>query len=145
MKQTPPTAKFIESYMEELVVKKNNLEPISGTPTHSKVKPLFDAMDKNLIHTNDDRDTVYGKLPLVTNTSHLVGGSVQQVVPSTNQGRLPPYLAPTTTQERHNFVTRFYKNQQYWLEDVNAEEADKKFIISIVDAVHLEPLWEPRF
>ena len=74
------------------------------------------------------------------NTSQLVGGPAQQVVLSTNQERLPPYLAPTTTRERHNSVTRFYKDQQFWLDDVNAEEAGKKFIISIVNAVYLEPL-----
>ena len=94
---------------------------------------------------NDDRDTIYGKLRLVTNISQLMRGPTQQVVLSTNQGRLPPYLAPTTTREQHNFVTKFYEDQQYWLDNVNVEKIGKKFIISIVNAVYLEPLWEPRF
>ena len=53
MEQTPPTAKSIESSMKELVVKKNGLEPISGTPTFTKVKPLLDALNKNLINMNE--------------------------------------------------------------------------------------------
>ena len=42
---------------------------ISGKPTFTKVKPLLDAVDKNLINMKYDRDTIYEKLHLVTNTS----------------------------------------------------------------------------
>ena len=58
MEQNPPTAKLIELYMKELVVKKNDLEPISGTPTYSNIKPLLDTIDKNLINMNDDRNII---------------------------------------------------------------------------------------
>ena len=61
----------------------------------------------------DDRDPIYGKLHTVTNRSQLEGGPAQQVVASTNQGRLPLYVAPNTTREQHSFVTRFYKDHQY--------------------------------
>ena len=63
--------------MKELVAKKNDLEAISWTPTFTKVKTLLDALDKNLINMNDDRDPIYVKLHLVTNTSQLVGGPAQ--------------------------------------------------------------------
>ena len=145
MEQAPPTAKPIESYMQEFVVKKNDVPAISGEPTFTTAKPLLNAVDKNIINMKNDRDPFYGKLHTVTNTSHLVGGPAKQVVPSTNQRRLTPYVAPTPPRERHNYVTRHYYDQQYWLDDVNTEEACKKFIISIFDEVYLKPLWEPKF
>ena len=73
-----------------------------------------------------------------------MGGPAQQVVPSTNQGRLVPYVPPTTVREWHNYVIRHHKDQKYWLDDQNAEEVCKKFIISKVDEVYLKALWEPR-
>ena len=48
---------------------------------------------------NDDRDTIYGKLYIVTTASQLVGGPAQHVVLSTNQGRLLGYVAPPTIRE----------------------------------------------
>ena len=74
-----------------------------------------------------------------------MNGPAQQVVSCTNQGRSTLFVSTITVRERHNYVTRHYKDQQYWLDDVNTEEASKKFIVSIVDTVYLEPLWEPRF
>ena len=73
MEQAPSTAKSIESFMKEFVMKKNDVPPISGKPTLTKVNSLLDVVDQNLINMNDDRDTIYGKLHLVTNTSQLVG------------------------------------------------------------------------
>ena len=100
----------------------------------------MDANNKNLINMDDERDPIYGKLHIVSNTSQLLGGPAVQVVLSTNQGRLAQYVTPTTTQERHNYVTTHHKNQLMWLEDMNTEEACKKLIISVIDAVYLEPL-----
>ena len=121
MEQVPPTAKLIESFMNEFVMKKNDIPKIRRKPTFTSVKPLLDAVDKNLINIKDDCNAIYGKLHLFTNTSQLVGGLAQQVVLSTNQGRLTPYVAPITTREQHNYVTRHYKNQQFWLDNQNAE------------------------
>ena len=100
----------------------------------------MDAIDKNLLNMNNERDPIYGKLHTVSNTSQLLGGSTVQVVPSTNQGRLAPYVAPTTIREQHNYVTTHHKNQLMWLEDMNTKKACKKLIISVIDAVYLEPL-----
>ena len=61
---------------------------------------------------NNDHDTIYGKLNLVTNTSQLVEGPAQQVVLSANQGRLPAHVAPPITCEWHNFVTCHYEDHQ---------------------------------
>ena len=47
--QAPPTAKSIESFMKEFVMKKNDVPPISGKPTFTEVKPLLDAVDKALL------------------------------------------------------------------------------------------------
>ena len=111
MKQAPSTAKSIKSFIDEFVAKKNDVPPISGKPSSTTCKPLLDAVDENLINMKDDRDPIYGKLHTVTNTSQLVGGLVQQMVPSTNEGRLTPYLAPTTIRKQHNYITRHYKDQ----------------------------------
>ena len=105
----------------------------------------MDAMDKNLINMDNEHDPIYGKLHTVSNTSQLPGGPALQVVRLTIQGRLTPYVAPTTTREQYNYITKHHKNQFVWLEDMNAEEACKKLIILVINAVYLEPLWEPRF
>ena len=85
----------------------------------------MDAVDKNLINMEDDRDPIYGKLRIVSNTSQLVNIPAIQVVLSTNQGRLVAFFPTDTVRQRqqHNYLTRHHKNQLYWLEDGNAEEA----------------------
>ena len=80
-------------------MKENDIPAIRGKPTFTSCKPLMDAIHKNPINMNDERDPIYGKLHTVSNTSQLPGGLVVQVVPLTNQGRLEPYVAPTTTRE----------------------------------------------
>ena len=145
MDQPPTTLRSIKSFMDEMIMKKNELPAISGKPTFTSCKPLMDVINKNLINMDNECNPIYGKLHTVSNTSQPPGGPALQVVPSTNQGRLTPYVAPTTTQERHNYITRHYENQLYWLEDMNAEEACNKLIILVINAVYLEPLWEPRF
>ena len=129
MDQPPPTPTSIKSFMNEMIMKKNDISTIRRKPTFTSCKPLIDAVDKNLINMDNERDPIYGKLHTVSNTSQLPGGPALQVVSSTNQGRLTPYVTPTTTREQHNYVTRHYKNQLYWLKNMNTEEECKKFII----------------
>ena len=126
-------------------MKKNDISVICGRPTFTSCKPLMNVIDKNLIHMDDEHDQIYEKLHIISNTSQLPGGPAVQVVLSTNQGRLVPYVAPTITWEQHNYVTTHHKNQLMWLEDMNAEEECKKLIILVIDAVYLEPLSEPKF
>ena len=44
-----------------------------------------------------DRDPIYGKLHTVTNTSQLVNGPAQQMIPSTDQRRLTAFVANNST------------------------------------------------
>ena len=126
-------------------MKKNNIPEIHGKLTFTLCKLLMDAIEKNLIHMDDERDPIYEKLHIISHKSQLPNGPVAQVVPSTHQGRLAPYVTPTTTREQHNYVSTYHKNQLMYLEDMNAEEACKKLIILIIDAVYLEPFWNQRF
>ena len=102
MEQTPPIAKLIKSFMDEFVMKKNDVPPISEIPTFTTYKPLIDTVNKNLINMKDDRDPIYGKLHIVSNKSQLVNGPALQVVQSTNQGRLTVFVATTIVWEQHN-------------------------------------------
>ena len=88
MDQPSPTAKSIKSFMDEFVMKKNDVPPMSGKPTFTTCKLLMDAVNKNLINMKDNRDQIYGKLHTVTSTIQLVNGLALQVVRSTNQDRL---------------------------------------------------------
>ena len=78
-------------------------------------------------------------------TSQLHSGPAVQVVPSTNQGQLAPFLAPTTNWEQHNHVIIHNNAQTAWLEDNHANEACKNLIILILDKIYLEKLWNERF
>ena len=74
----------------------------------------------------------------------MPGGPPQQIVRSTNQDQQLPYIAPTTSRERQNYLITYHQNQGYWLNDQAAEEALKEFILSRVDEVYLEALHQPR-
>ena len=126
-------------------MKKNDIGVICGKPTFTLVQPLINAVKKNLITMLDDRDPIYGKLHLLEDTSQLPNGSAAQVVQSTNQGQLVPFLAPATNRERHNYVNIHNKAQTAWLEDNHANEACMNLIITILDKVYLEELWNKRF
>ena len=67
MEHIPPTGKSVKECMEQFVMKKNDMPTIVGKPTYTTVKPVLDAVDKNLIGMLDDRDNIYGKLHLVSN------------------------------------------------------------------------------
>ena len=114
-------------------------------PTFTSCQPLINAVEKNLIVIPDDRDPIYGKLYLLENISQLPNGPAVQVVPSSNQGQLAPFLAPTTNREQHNHVTIHNDAQTAWLEDNHTNEACENLIITILDRVYLEQLWNKRF
>ena len=99
MDQPPPTPKLIKSFMDEMINKKNDIPTICRKPTFTSCKLSMNAIDKSLININNEHDPIYGKLHTVSNTSQLPGGPALQVVLSTNQGILTPYVAPTTTRE----------------------------------------------
>ena len=55
--ETIPTAeKLVEAYADKFAVKKNEVPKIIGKPTYTIVKPLLDAVDKNLIDMYNERD-----------------------------------------------------------------------------------------
>ena len=135
----------VKQYEELFPLKKNDIGVICGKPTFTLLQPLHDALEKNLIAMPDERDTIYGKLHLLEDTSQLAGGPDDQVEPSTNQGQMEPFLAATTVRERHNNVMQHNNAQTQWLEDNNANEACKNLVIKIVDKVYLEKLYNERF
>ena len=55
MEHIPPKGKSVEAYTEDFVMKKNDVPKISGKPTFTTVKPLLDAVDRNLIGMLDDK------------------------------------------------------------------------------------------
>ena len=112
MENIPITGKSIKEYTDEFEVKKNDVSKIMGKPTYTTVKPVLDAVDKNLIGMLDDRDNIYGKLHLVSNTSQLAGGPAQQVVISANQGRPQPYVHRTIARERQNYLHEYCRDQR---------------------------------
>ena len=93
----------------------------------------------------DDRDTVLNKLHLLQETSVLTGGPNVQVVLSTNQGQLVPFLATTTVWEQHNYLTCHNDAHTEWLKDNTTNEAYKNLIIQIVDKVYLSSFYNKRF
>ena len=117
---------------------------IMGKPNYLSCKPVLDVVEMNLINMLDPRDNIWGKLHLVDNTHQMQGGPPQQIVWSTNQGQQLPYIAPTTLRERQNYLITYHQNQGYWLDDQAAKELLKEFIISRVDEVYLEALYQPR-
>ena len=98
--------------MDQMQVKKNDILTICGRPTFTSCQPLIDAVEKNLINMADDRDVIYGKLHCLENTGQLPHGSLAQVVPSSNQGQLAPFVQPTTNWEQHNYVSTHHENQK---------------------------------
>ena len=54
MEQAPSIGKSIESFMNDLLMKMNDVPKIDGKPTFTTVKPLLDTVDKNLINMKDD-------------------------------------------------------------------------------------------
>ena len=145
LKSVPTTGKMIQLFMNEFVVKKNEVSKIMGKPTCTTVKPLVDAIVKNLIGMYDARDPLFGKLHLIDDRSQLVGGPAQQVLPSVDQEQPIPYVAPTIVQERKKYLHDFHEDQENWLDDQNAEESLKNLVISRVNEVYLDELKELRF
>ena len=144
MEHIPPKGTTSEEFTDQFVVKKNDVQSIRGKPTYTSCKPILDAVEMNLINMLDPRDNIWGKLHLVANTQQMQGGPVQQIVRSTNQGQQLPYIAPTTARERQNYLIAYHQDQGHWLDDQAAEEVLKEFILSRVDEVYLEALYEPR-
>ena len=92
----------------------------------------------------DDWGLIFGKLHRLEDTRQLPQGPAVQVVPLTNQRQLAPFVPPTTNRERHNYVNLHHEAQKAWLEDYHAEEACKNLIITIVDKVYSEELWDEQ-
>ena len=84
MDAPPRTPMSIKQYEELFTLKKNDIGVICGKPTFTKLQPLHDAVEKNLIAIYDDRDPIYGKLHILEDTSQLPGEPDDQVEPSTN-------------------------------------------------------------
>ena len=55
------TAKSVKEITEQFVVKQNYVQKIIGKPTYTSIKPVFDAVNMNLIAMMDDRDNMWGK------------------------------------------------------------------------------------
>ena len=70
--ETVPTAgKSIKSITDDFVLGKNDVPKVLGKPSFTAAKPVMDAVETNLIAMTDRRDTQYGKLHLIEDTSLL--------------------------------------------------------------------------
>lgn len=74
----------------------------------------------------------------------MLGGPAQQVVQSTNQNQQVPYIALITAQKGQSYIITYYQEQTFWLDDQNAKEACQNFIISSMDKVYLNTLYQPK-
>lgn len=144
--ETVPTAgKSIQAITEDFVQGKNDVPKVLGKPSFTAAKPVLDLVEANLIAMTDRRDPRYGKLHLIKDTSLLPNGPALQVVQSVDQGQTQPYVAPTTVREMQNYLHDYRRDQEYWLNDQNAKEVVKKFIISRFDEVYFDELKDTRF
>ena len=145
LETVPAAGKSIKDIMEDFVKKQNDLQKVIGKPSFTTTKPVMDAVEINLLHMHDGRDIQFGKLHLIEDTSQLPNGPAAQVVPSVDRGQPAPYVHPTTIRQRQNYLHQFRRDQEYYLNDKNVEEAMKKFIIGNFDEVYFDELKDDRF
>ena len=145
LETVPAAGKSIKAIMDDFVKGQNALQKVIGKPSFTTTKPVMDAVEINLIHMPDRRDVQFGKLHLIEDTSLLQNGPAVQIVPSVDQGQPQPYVAPTTIRQRQNYLHEYRRDQEYYLNDQNVEEALKKLIISQFDEVYFDDLKDTRF
>ena len=126
------------------MVKKNDLLKIIRKLTCLSVKLVLDGVDTNLIGMLNDRDIIWGKLHLLSNTNQIPGGSAVQIVQFINQGQQLPYVPPTIAQEQQNYLIEYHRDHGPWLDNQASKEALKEFILTRVDEIYLELLYEQR-
>ena len=93
--------------------RKNDVPKVLGKPSFTAAKQLLDAVETNPIAMTDRRDTRYGKLHLMEDTSLLPNGPALQVVQSADQGQPQPYVALTTVQEQQNYLHEYRRDKEY--------------------------------
>ena len=74
MDAPPLFPKSIKGFMDQMQVKKNDIQTIRGRPTFTLCHLLIDAIEKNFINMMDDRNIIYGKLHRLEDTSQLPHG-----------------------------------------------------------------------
>ena len=145
LETVPAAGKSIKAIMDDFVKGQNALQKVIGKPSFTTTKPVIDAVEINLINMPDRRDLQFGKLHLIEDTSLLPNGPALQIAASVDQGQPLPFVPLTTIRQRQNYLHEYRRDQEYYLNDQNVEEAMKKFIISNFDEVYFDDLKDTRF
>ena len=101
------TVETAKEYFEGFKVHPEHLKKIgrSVRPSYKLLKPIYNAIDDNLISIPDSRDELYGKLWIIKDTSTMPNGPVKQITATAHPVTAPFYaLANQMTQ-------RDYENQ----------------------------------
>ena len=133
-----------EAFTADFLIKASEVPKIQGRPKYSTVRPLRAAVEKNLMAMADPRDNLCGRLHLIQDVSLLPGGPAAAVPVTIDQGQPLPYVAPTSYRERENYLIEYYRDQEQFLSDRNAQEALKDFIFDRMDEVCINRLKHPK-
>ena len=133
-----------EAFTADFLIKASEVPKIQGRPKYSTLRPLREAVEKNLMAMKDSRDNTHGRLHLIQDVSLLPGGPAAAVPVATDQGQPAPCVAPTSYRERENYLIHYYRDQEQFLSDRNAQEALKDFIFDRMDEVYINRLKHPK-
>lgn len=124
-------------FYETFKVRPENVKKIMGSmlPNYKLLKPIYNAVDDNLIGIRDERDQTYGKLWMIKDTSTMPNRPNNRIVATAHPGRAPYYAAA------NQMTQRDYENQMNtWRQDLewnvtkhNVEEAIKLFLLVTID------------
>ena len=100
----PPEGISKAAFTADFLIKASEVPKIQGRPKYSTVRPLREAVEKNLMAMPDSRDNMCGRLHLIQDVSLLQGGPAAAIPASADQGQPLPCTAPTTGRERENYL-----------------------------------------
>ena len=89
------------------MIKKNDVPKIIGKPIYTTVKPVLDAVDKNLL-VCWMIETTFMESYTMSQIQVNWWEDQQHLVPSTNQGQMQLYVSLTTVREQHNYLITYH-------------------------------------
>ena len=72
----------MQAYLDGFKTSPDEVEHISGAPTFLQLHDIFQYVEENCMAIPDDRDEVYNKAHILTDTSQLPRGPAAQIAPS---------------------------------------------------------------
>ena len=89
----------MQDYFDGFETTPDEVEHISGAPTFLQLYDVFRYVEGNSMAIPDDRDPVYGKAHLLTDTSQLPQGPAAQIAPSARPAALVQRAVGQTQRE----------------------------------------------